>query len=91
MSNDVMITTSDNPFNPFEQWNDWLNWDHRMGYNTCETLARIANTTNALSDDVNEEEINTAMDSMIEFAPTIFVKLYRPTANQTLKAIQKAN
>lgn len=90
MTNEVMISTVDNPFNPFTHWNDWLNWDRRMGYNTCETLDRIANCSNALSDDMNEEEINGAMDSMIEFAPMLFIKLHKSTADQTLKMLATA-
>ena len=90
MANDCMITTVDNPFNPFKQFDDWLNWDTRRGYNTCNTLARIAKTTNALSDDVNDEEIEEAMDSMVEFAPTIFVKLHRSTADQTIRELANA-
>ena len=80
--NDCMITTVDNPFNPFKQWDDWLNWDNAHGYNTCETLARIAMTTNSLSDDMNEEEINRAMGVMIESCPTLFVRVYRSNADK---------
>lgn len=81
----VMITTIDNPFNPFKQFDDWLNHDLKHGTDTCGKLARIAKTSNALSDSLNDEEIEQAMDSLIETCPGFFVKLYENTADQTIK------
>lgn len=87
MTNECMISTVDNPFNPFKQWDDWLNWDTSKGYDTCGTLARISMTSNALSDDMNEEEINRAMDVMVENCPTLFIKLHKSTADETIKSL----
>jgi len=81
----VMITTIDNPFNPFKQFDDWLNHDTLAGNNTCGKLARIAQTSNALSDDLNDEEIERAIDTLVETCPGFFVKLYETTADQTIK------
>ena len=52
MSNDVMLTTYDNPFNPFEQFSSWFLFDVEKGYNTCSYLARIAK----LSDEMSQQE-----------------------------------
>lgn len=45
-----MLTTIDNPFDPFTQFDDWYNYDESMGYHTCSYLARIAITSDELSD-----------------------------------------
>lgn len=62
----VRITTEDNPFNPFTEWNEWYFYDLSKGYSTCERLDRIAKTSSELSDEVNNEELNDAIDQLIE-------------------------
>lgn len=62
----VRITTEDNPFNPFTEWNEWYFYDLSKGYSTCERLDRIAKTSSELSDEVNDEELNDAIDQLIE-------------------------
>lgn len=62
----VAITTKDNPFDPFDEFADWLAFDHRKGYNTSEYLARIAVTSDELSDEENEREIEAAIDEIIK-------------------------
>ena len=57
-----MITTTDNPYNPFTQFDDWNAYDMQQGYHTCSYLARIAMT----SDELSEEEENTAIESAID-------------------------
>ena len=37
VSNDWMLTTSDNPYNPFTQFDEWQMFDSLQGYNTCST------------------------------------------------------
>ena len=64
---DAMLTTSDNPYNPFTQWDEWYAWDVMAGYHTCAYLARIANTSDSLSDEENELEIDRAMDEIIQY------------------------
>ena len=62
----VRITTEENPFNPFTEWNEWYFYDLSKGYSTCERLDRIAKTSSELSDEVNDEELNDAIDQLIE-------------------------
>ena len=62
----VAITTKDTPFDPFDEFADWLAFDHRKGYNTSEYLARIAVTSDELSDEENEREIEAAIDEIIK-------------------------
>ena len=56
-----MLTTIDNPFNPFEQFNEWFMFDVEKGYNSCGYLSRIARTSDQLTDEENDEEIERAI------------------------------
>ena len=60
------LTTKDNPFDPFDDFANWLSFDHMKGYNTSEYLARIAVTSDELSDEENEKEIEAAIDEIIQ-------------------------
>ena len=63
--NDVMLTTIDNPFDPFTQWDEWKRFDEDMQYYTCEYLARIAKTSDDLSDADNESAIEDAINEIV--------------------------
>lgn len=67
MSKQVMLTTIDNPFDPFEQFDSWFLFDVEKGYNSCDYLGRIAKTSEQLSDDENNEEIERAIDEIIKY------------------------
>lgn len=62
-----MLTTEDNPYNPFTQFPQWQGYDHYKGYYTMEYLARIADTSPELSDDVNLGIINDAIDEIVGY------------------------
>lgn len=64
---DCMLTTLDNPYNPFTQFNEWFAFDTQKGYHTCSYLARIAKTSNDLSDADNEAAIDEAMNEILRF------------------------
>ena len=64
-----MLTTFDNPYDPFEDFTSWLLFDHEKGYNTCNYLARIAKTSDELSDQENNKEIERAIDEIIYYDP----------------------
>ena len=65
MSRTVMLTTIDNPFDPYTDFDNWLAYDTEKHYNTCGLLARIANTSDALSDEENVIEIESAIDDFL--------------------------
>ena len=67
MSKQVMLTTIDNPFDPFEEFDSWFLFDVEKGYNSCSYLGRIAKTSEQLSDDENNEEIERAIDEIIKY------------------------
>lgn len=67
MSNRICgLTTFDNPFNPLLDFRNWLNFDIEKGYGTCEYLARIAKVSDVMSDKAYNEEIERAIDEIIE-------------------------
>ena len=74
MQTQCVLTTFDNPYDPFKQFTDWFMFDVGKGYNTCGLLARIARTSDQLSDDENNEEIESAIDWIIT---TDFQNIYK--------------
>lgn len=62
-----MLTTKDNPFSPVTQFDAWYNWDLRHGHDCCGLLARIAMTSDGLTEAENQEEINRAIDQIIKY------------------------
>lgn len=75
---DVALTTADNPYDPLDQFVEWWNYDTTMGYNTAAYVARIARTSEELSDSDNQIELLKAIDEIIELNPLIpYVKIIR--------------
>ena len=76
MSYECMLTTIDNPYNFFEQRDEWLQFDNAMGYGSCQYLDRIANTSEQLTDEENNKEIERAIDEIIKYDfMNIYVKV----------------
>lgn len=65
----VAITTIDNPFDPIDQFDEWLQFDTEMNYGTCSLLDRVARTSDSLSDQENEQELERAIDEIILYDP----------------------
>ena len=70
----VALTTIDNPFNPFDDFDKWFLFDIEKGYYSCSYLARIAKTSDELSDYENHLEIERAIDEIIKLD---FMKIYK--------------
>lgn len=68
------LTTFDNPFDPFDQFDDWFRFDCDKGYNSCSYLDRIAATSDQLSDEENDQEIERAIDEIIKYD---FMNIYK--------------
>ena len=62
----ITLTTIDNPFNPFTQWDEWKSFDEDKGYFTCSYLARIAKTSDELSDVDYELAVEEAINEICE-------------------------
>jgi len=63
----AMLSTFDNPFNPFEKFDSWLQFDLQKGHNSCELLGRIARTSDQLTDEENDVEIERAIDQIVKY------------------------
>ena len=59
------LTTVDNPYNPFTQFLEWFAWDAAHGYHTPGLLARIAVTSDELSEVDQLIAINQAIDDIV--------------------------
>lgn len=78
-----MLTTFDNPYNPFEQFISWFLFDVEKGYNTCSYLGRIARTSDQLSEEENDLEIERAIDEIIKYD---FRNIYKKVTRQDTNA-----
>lgn len=66
MANECALTTYDNPFDPFTQFDSWFAFDTEKGYYTCSRIARLTNITDDMSEVERNEEIERAIDKLIE-------------------------
>ncbi len=74
METTCMLTTFDNPYDPFEQFTSWFLFDVEKGYNSCSYLGRVAHTSDQLSEEENDLEIERAIDEIIKYD---FMNIYR--------------
>lgn len=66
MSKLLFITTTDNPFDPSVDWDEWYFYDLSQGYSTCERLAKLAKTSDELSENTNSILLEEAIDQLVE-------------------------
>jgi len=81
VSGNYMLTTIDNPFNPFEQFTSWFMFDVEKGYNSCSRLARMANIGEDFTQKEIDEEIERAIDRIIELD---FLDVYKKVKNENV-------
>ena len=79
MQSRCMLTTFDNPYNPFEQFTSWFLFDVEKGYNSCAYLGRIARTSDQLSEEENNLEVERAIDEIIKYD---FRNMYKKVTRQ---------
>lgn len=79
------LSTIDNPYDPFSQFNDWWNYDNQKGYGSSQYLARVAHTSDQLSDAENDEELENAIDEIIK---NDFIGIYEKRVNNNYKTFQ---
>ena len=74
----VALTTVDNPFDPIDDFYNWYAFDLLKGYDSCGLLARIAKTSDTLSDKEYELEVERAIDEIVKYdLENKFVKIKR--------------
>ena len=76
----IALTTFDNPFDPFEQFDSWLLFDKEHNHNCCELVAQFARTSDQLSDEEDDAEIERAIDEIIKYD---FTNTYKKVKEQT--------
>ena len=74
------LTTKDNPFNPFTQFEEWLTFDESNNYFSSGLLARIAKTSNDLSNKDNNDEIHSAMAWIVANDPSNNYTIVTPSS-----------
>lgn len=82
----TMLTTEDNPFDPFDQWDAWHAWDTSHGYHTSGLLARIATTSDDLSEIDQARAIRLAMDEIVSLNVSGMHKLVHREIDDTAPA-----
>lgn len=76
------LTTIDNPFDPFDQFDSWYRWDIDKGYDCCGYLDRIARTSDQLSEEENDNEIERAIDEILKYDfRNVYKKVTREFSN----------
>lgn len=63
---EYMLTTVDNPYDPFTQWDEWFSWDQSAGYHTPGLLARVARTSDDLSEADEYLAVQQAIDEVVQ-------------------------
>ena len=69
MDRRVSITTIDNPYDPILDFDHWLGFDIEKGYYTSATLARLTHITDDMTDIEELNEVERAIDRLIEIDP----------------------
>ena len=82
MNSECMITTIDNPFDPFTQFDSWFRFDIEKGYYSCSKLARIAKLSDDMSEKETDEEIERAIDEIIQYD---FLNIYKKVKRENKK------
>ena len=81
MNGECALTTIDNPYDPFEQFESWFLFDTEKGYNSCSYLARIAQTTDDMTEIEKNIEIERAIDEIIMYDFTNMRKKVKRNTN----------
>lgn len=86
-----MVTTMDNPWNPFDHPREWQAYDRSHGYRTRDLLAYFSFNSTKLEEEDYQEELNNAIDRLLEFNPFgMHYKLYEDEAETMIKLANKA-
>lgn len=84
---DVMLSTIDNPWNPFTHWDEWREYDESSGYFTLALLGRVVVTSDEMSEADQDVAISDAIDEIVkENVSGVHVKVSRDSERFSGKA-----
>lgn len=67
ISDDILPTTDDNPFDPFTQWDRWISYDRRAGHNTWEHMEILMRPSNELTEAELDDLYSEALLSLLTY------------------------
>ena len=74
----VYITTFDNPYDPADEFDEWFRFDEVHRYGTLNLLSRLTATGDESSEDSEDEDIELAIDSILEIDSSgFYVKIVK--------------
>ena len=71
-----MLSTVDNPYDPRTSWDEWFAFVTAHGYGTCGLLARLCTSSDSLSEELEIEEIENAIDRILNLDGTNFYQTF---------------
>lgn len=78
MTDNVMLTTVDNPWNPFTHFDEWFEYDEASGYHSTALLGRVAISSDELSEADQQLAYEEAIDEIVrENISGVHRKVYR--------------
>lgn len=79
MSNEHLLSTSDNPYNPWTQWDDWFAWDYPR-YNSLSLLGRMVWTSDELPKPLQDAASEDAVDTVVsDNFSGVHIKVEKPS------------
>lgn len=70
-----LLTTKNNPHDPSKDFDSWYNYDQLFDQ-CCSLLDRVARTSDQLSEEENDREIERAIDDIIKYdLSNVYVKV----------------
>lgn len=85
MSNNHMLSTEGNPYNPWTEFDKWRAWDEQEGYYSLNLLARVAITSSELSEQLQDEAIEDAIQEIVtENVSGVHIKVAEPSDSPVL-------
>ena len=77
MARKALLTTTDNPYNPHTHWDEWYAFDTSKGYHTGGYIARIAKSSDELSETDQDLAYEEAIDEILKLNVNgLYKKIY---------------
>ena len=82
MTDQHMLSTSDNPFNPWTEWDQWFAWDEGEGYHSSALLGRVVLTSDELGAELQSAAIEDAITEIVtENVSGVHIRVSSPSSD----------